>query len=155
MTQTQNPPPLLLGYIPDNGKLARRQRAAQLLEAVLDERIEPRMAINRWPEALKEPDRSMDCAYQALWHFESDEDKQQGELFYMDAQLELLRQITLYLKDGKDLPPHILKLYWTNEPVRFFYDRSPWVDSFTIARRFWQAVVRIWQQALDLCFEPG
>ena len=37
----------------------------------------------------------MAVAYQALWHFEADEDKQRAEVFYMDAQLELMRQMAV------------------------------------------------------------
>lgn len=152
MTQTFNPPPLMW-FIPDEGKQARRQRVAQLLEAILDERIEPRIAINRWPEPTKEIDPSVDCAYQALWHFEADEDKQKSELFYMDAQLELLRQIARHLQGGQDLPPHILALYRGKKGVRFFKDVSMMTESLGLVRKFWQEIQHIWNQALDLCFE--
>lgn len=154
MTQPAQSSPSLLRFVPDEGKTARRQRAAQLLEAVIDERMEPRMAINRWPEPIKEPDLSMDCAYQALWHFEADEDKQKTEMFYMDAQLELLRQMARHFKAGQDFPPYILTLYRKKSPIRFFYSLSPWADGFAIARRCWQEVRHIWQQAIDVCLEP-
>lgn len=153
MTQTSNPPPLMQ-FIPDEGKQARRQRAAQLIEAVLDERVEPRIAINRWPEPTQEIDRSLDCAYQALWHFEADEDKQKTELFYMDAQLELLRQIARHLQAGQDLPPYILALYRGKEQVRFFKAESAVIESFNLLRKCWREIRHIWEQALNICFEP-
>ncbi len=149
MISNQSPPPLMQ-FIPDGGRLARRQRAAQLLEAVIDERIEPRMAINRWPEPATEPDPSMDCAYQALWHFEADEDKQKSELFYMDAQLELLRQMSLALQQGHDLPGHILALYRPRGKVRFFQEKAPWTALPLWGKRFWQQARYIWGQALHL-----
>lgn len=152
-SQTSGQPPLM-GFIPDEGKQARRQRAAQLIEAVLDERIEPRIAINRWPEPNRELDPSMDCAYQALWHFEADEDKQKSELFYMDAQLELLRQMARHLKTGQDLPPHILTLYRGKTHVRFHQSDTAIDESVNLFRRGWQEIRHIWNQALDLCFEP-
>ncbi len=131
--------------------LEKRQRAAQLLEAVLDERIEPRIAINRWPESIEPPDPSLNCAYQALWHFEADEDKQQSEVFYMDAQLELLRQITGFLKKGQDLPAYMLQMYAVQQPVRFFYNR-PWLeDSQALLHLTWRTFLRFWRQTWQLC----
>jgi hypothetical protein len=137
-------------FIPDCGRLARRQRAAQLLEAVIDEQIEPRIAINRWPEPATEPDPSMDCAYQALWHFEADEDKQKSELFYLDAQLELLRQMSLALKQGADVPGHILALYRPRGKVRFFQEKAPWTVLPLWGKRALQQVRYTWQQAFQL-----
>jgi hypothetical protein len=153
MSQTFNPPPLMQ-YIPDTGRLARRQRAAQLLEAVIEERVEPRIAINRWPEPIIEPDASVNCAYQALWHFEADEEKQKTELFYMDAQWELLRQMSHCLKKGEDIPHHILALYSPQNQVRFFKTQSMWADGQQTVRHWWQAIHSIWRQALTLCFDP-
>jgi hypothetical protein len=131
-------------------QLARRQKAAQLLEDVLDERMEPRLAINRWPEPGDMPDASLDTAWQALWHFEADEDKQQSELFYLDAQLELLRQIARFLKEGRDLPAYFLQPYPEDHQVRFFYDLPPVQDSLRLLRqvkaRFWT----LWSTAWEL-----
>lgn len=154
MTHSSSASPSLLQFVPDEGKSARRQRAAQLLEAVIDERLEPRMAINRWPEPVKERDLSMDCAYQALWHFEADEDKQRTEVFYMDAQLELLKQMARHFQAGEDLPPYILALYRKKSPIRFFHALPPWADGLVIVRRFWREIRHIWRQAIDVCFEP-
>lgn len=154
MTQTPDLPPLMQ-YIPDAGKLSRRQRAAQLLEAVIEEQVEPRVAINRWPEPITEPDASVDCAYQALWHFEADEQKQQTELFYMDAQLELLRQMSRCLKSGQDLPGHILALYRPKSKVRYFQANSPWEDGGRRIQGWWREILGIWHQAIDLCFESA
>jgi hypothetical protein len=152
MSQTFNPPPIMQ-HIPDTGKLARRQRAAQLLEAVIEERVEPRIAINRWPEPVIESDPSINCAYQALWHFEADEEKQKRELFYMDAQWELLRQMSRCLKNGEDIPTHILALYPAQKQVRFFQSQSMWADGLKTVRHWWKAIHSIWRQALTLCFE--
>lgn len=134
----------------DPQQLARRQYAAQLLEAVIDERMEPRLAINRWPEPVELPDPSLDAAWQALWHFEADEDKQQTEMFYLDAQLELLRQMALHLKAGRDLPAYFLRTYPEEHQVQFFYDISPVEDSLNTAKRlkaqflhFWETICRL------------
>jgi hypothetical protein len=141
---------LMAFHNPDDLR-AKRQRAAQLLKAVLDERIEPRIAINRWPESNERPDPSLNCAYQALWHFESDEDKQKNELFYMDAQLELLRQMVGFLKEGKDLPLYIIRMYSPSQPIRFFYPRSWWEESWRLLCRSWQEFMAYWQQIWHLC----
>ncbi|WP_373532582.1 hypothetical protein [Vampirovibrio sp.] len=151
MNQTFHTPPIMQ-YVPDTGRLSRRQRAAQLLEAVIEEQVEPRIAINRWPEPITEPDPSVDCAYQALWHFEADENQQKTELFYMDAQLELLRQMSRCLQQGEALPPYILALYPPKSRVRFFQSQSAWADGHSTLRRWWRETRAIWQQALQVCF---
>ncbi|MEB3244725.1 MAG: hypothetical protein VKJ06_01930 [Vampirovibrionales bacterium] len=92
----------------------RRQHAGHLLEAVLDETLTARQALNRWPlfaPGKPEPDPSLAAAYQALWHFESDEEKQQGQVFYMDIQFEMLSAMSRFLKLGQPLPPDILTHY--------------------------------------------
>lgn len=89
-----------------------RKAAGDLLEAVFDERVTPRYALNHWPvlaDGWQDP--SLDAAFQALWHFEADEEKQQTEVYYMDAQLELIKQMAAYLQQGKDLPHYLLKAY--------------------------------------------
>lgn len=88
-----------------------RVYAGELLDAVIDERIEPRVALNRWPDVIMGKDQALDIAYQSLWHFESDEDLQQSEMFYMDAQLELLKQISIRLKQGSELPNYFSNQY--------------------------------------------
>lgn len=130
--------------------LRNRLSAGNLLDAVLDERMEARQAIVRWPEAGECPDSSLEVAYQALWHFESDEDRQRGELFYMDAQFELLSQMARYLQAGKPLPPYMLKAYSPDYRVRFFYGqdfgRDLWQEVRGLAERFF----RLWRTALGL-----
>jgi len=96
--------PHLMSFTTPTTQAERRAKAAQLLQAVIDETLEPRMAINRWPESHDSQDPSLDCAYLALWHFEADEVQQKTELFYMDAQLELLQQIAHCLTAGQNLP---------------------------------------------------
>lgn len=154
MSSSDKPAPHVMEFAQAQGKQARRLRAAQLIEAVLDEQIEPRIAINRWPESDELADPSLDCAYQALWHFEADGDKQQSELFYMDAQLELLRQIATSLAQGQDLPPYILRMYHQQTPVRFFYNVSFWQDSLRFFNRlrgeFSDAWQRVWTFGLSL-----
>lgn len=152
-SNTSSGPSLMEFYNPE-GILAKRQRAAQLIEGILNEQIEPRIAINRWPESTDIPDASLTCAYQAVWHFEADEDKQKSEMFYMDAQLELLRQIASFLRQGKDLPPYIIRMYSPDHQTRFYYDR-PWIeDSILLIRQIWQRFMAFWKQIWQLCLPP-
>ncbi len=90
--------------------LSHRQKVAHLLEGVFDECLTSRQAINRWP-CVVGVDASLDTAYQALMHFEADEEQQQTELFYIDAQLELLIQMASYLAKNEALPDYILLAY--------------------------------------------
>lgn len=112
---------------------AHRKQAAWLLEAVMDERMEARLAINSWPErvmgsddGIDQYDPSLAAAYQALWYFESDEERQANELFYLDAQLELLRQMAAFLKQGKELPAYMIRHYCPEQALQFYYSRNFW-----------------------------
>lgn len=105
----------------------RRRQAAELLLAVVGQQLTPRQGLSRWPampshDAL--PDESLKAAYNALWHVEADEEAQQREMFYLDAQLELLRQMARYLAEGLDLPAFVLQAYRNKPDVVFFDDRA-------------------------------
>lgn len=132
--------------------MARRRQAAWLLEAVLEERMEARLAINRWPEPLsdrspeEQADPSIDVAYQALWHFEADEERHRTELFYLDAQLELLRQMAAFLKEGRDLPPYIRQAYSSEHCLAFYYPRTWWEALWYGLRRQGVAWASAWRR---------
>ncbi len=130
--------------------LRNRLSAGHLLDAVLDERMEARQAIVRWPETGECPDLSLDVAYQALWHFEADEERQRGELFYMDAQFELLSQMARYLLAGKPLPPYMLKAYSPDYRVRFFYGQDFWRDLWQELQACGAWFYRLWRSAVGL-----
>lgn len=101
----------------------RRQEAAELMEAVLDERITPQQALNQWPSG-NWYDTSLAVAYQMLWHLEADEDQQQTELYYMDAQLALIQETARILFRGADLPPHLSMVYPHTHQVRYYQGAS-------------------------------
>lgn len=126
-------------------QFARRHQAAQLLEDVLDERLVPQLAINRWPEPTNIPDESLDCAFKALWHFEADEQQQKSEVYYIDLQLELLRQMAVFLKKGHDLPAYLLSAYGV-QPIKFYYQRTPWKDYCIRVQERWARLVLLWQK---------
>lgn len=138
----------------DSPLMLARQHAAHLLEAVADERLSASFAINRWPELSVQSDPSLNAAFQALWHFEADEEQQQHELFYMDAQLALLRQMAATLRTGQALAPHFLNAYSPEHTVRFFYNRTPWQDSQQRLTGWLHDIRRIWTDAWALSGLP-
>jgi hypothetical protein len=97
-----------------------RQYASQLLQAVLHDETKANEALTYWPllvDGSKKPlptqDPSLQVAYHLLWHFECDQGMshngyQQTELFYMDVQFELLKQVAKALQDGHPLSQDIL-----------------------------------------------
>ncbi len=101
----------------------RRKQAADLMEGVLEERFKPVFALTRWPEN-QDNDLSLDVAYHILWHHESDEDNQQQEVFYMDAQLELMTQVIRYMSQGKPLPPYFVSAYSPDMTTSLFKERT-------------------------------
>lgn len=130
--------------------LMARQRAALLLRHVLDTPEEANVALTYWPQLLPHlgQDASLDVAYQMLWHFECDtgnnrEGLRYSEPFYVDMQLELLKQASTYLARGEALPYDILSNYQLDkshpsQPPRYWqgyqggagYQRyiQPWLD---------------------------
>lgn len=127
-----------------------RQQVAQLLNDVLDERITAQVAINRWPVPQVVVDPSLECAFWALWHFEADEVQQQTEVYYLDAQLELLRQMAQFLAQGQDLPPYMLATYTGHAPVRFYYPLTPWKGYIKRVQARWNACRLYLEKAFGL-----
>jgi hypothetical protein len=137
--------------------IAQRKQAAWLLEAVMDERMEARLAINSWPErvmgsddGIEHRDLSLDAAYQALWYFESDEERHQNEMFYLDAQLELLRQMATFLKQGKELPAYMIRHYTPESYLQFYYPRNFWRALIHDTKHQIAAWAKAWKSALRL-----
>lgn len=117
----QSPNKSTTPFRPSTDLERRRLHAGRLIEGVLNEELSAGYALTRWPMPPKkdgEPDLSLQAAYQALWHFEADADRQRSELFYMDAQMELLSQISRYLCHGRPLPAHMLNAYHNSYSCR-------------------------------------
>ncbi len=103
--------------------VAARKRAGALMHQLLWDETTANEALTYWPTLQKGllPDDSLQVAYQLVWHFECDEGMaKQGlrytELFYMDIQLELLKQCAGYLLMGHPLPQDIITCYTYYEP---------------------------------------
>lgn len=123
---------------------ARRKQAATLLEAVIEERLMPAVALSQWPllsgvsESSSRPvkeDPSLLVAYQTLWFFEADsDDRHHQETFYLDAQLQLLNLMMRYFSLGKPLPEYLLSAYSAEHQTAYYQTKSYWqmvLDSFT------------------------
>lgn len=87
-----------------------RKQASALIEAVIADEISPRAALNTWP-LLGNEDSSVRCAYTMLWFYESDEERHHRELFYSDIQIQALKEVCQYLKQGAPLPNALLQEY--------------------------------------------
>lgn len=104
-----------------------RHQAGLLISQVLAEEITSRYALNHWPQAtLWDP--TLQAAYQALWHFEADESAQQQEMYYMDAQLALLKNMASYLEQGISFPDYIHRAYSNAHFVKVVeWQPLPWL----------------------------
>ncbi len=135
-------------------KLSNRQRAAQLLDAMLDDFLTPRQVINRWPCPSGE-DLSLDVTYQALMHFESDEAQQQTEVFYIDAQLALLTQMVSYLAHNEPLPRYMCSAYEQEASLLktgYYQDSTVFHSPFQGVVQWVKNGIRIAHEALKLIF---
>lgn len=117
----------------ENSKVvAYRQQTAQLLNGVLAEALTPQQAVNHWP-CPQGVDASIDLAMQALLHFESDEDEQQTELYYLDAQLQWLGDIANVLSVGESLSPAMLQGLTPDLSTGYYDpDRAKWGPLLTL-----------------------
>ncbi len=90
--------------------IAYRKQAAALIDAVLNDEILPRTALNCWPTWGNE-DLSVRCAYTMLWYFEADEDRHKVEPFYADLQIKTLQEANACLREGLAIPSTLMKDY--------------------------------------------
>ncbi len=85
-----------------------RKFVGRLIYAVLTERKNVREAIKLFP---KTKDRSVECAYHALVHYEADEEMRYKDIEYRDAQDDYLEFLAQTLSEGKILPQNIIDEY--------------------------------------------
>lgn len=90
------------------GLQENRQFVSRLIISVLTEQVNVREAIKMFPETT---DRSIECAYHALVHFEADEEMRRIDIEYREAQDDYLESIAQTLSQGKDLPKNIIDEY--------------------------------------------
>jgi hypothetical protein len=90
-------------------RLKNRQKVSELIISVLTERIPVRQALLWFPS--DKLDKSIECAWHALLHYEADEDLRARDIDYREEQDEYLYFLSTLLQEGKDLPMNILKDY--------------------------------------------
>lgn len=78
-----------------------RKKAGQILQQVLDGKISPEKARNKWPKYGG--DTSLDIAYHTLYHFEDDEDIRQKDPKYAEWQIDQIRKMITSLKTGNSV----------------------------------------------------
>lgn len=89
-------------------EIKNRKYVARLVYEVLTERKTAREAILRFPETR---DKSIECAYHALVHFEADEEIRYKDFDYREEQNDYLEFIAQTLSEGKSLPRNIIADY--------------------------------------------
>ena len=87
---------------------ADRKTAGRLIISVLTEQRNVREAIKMFPET---DDKSVECAYHALVHYEADEEMRKYDIEYREAQDDYLDSIAQTLIQGKSLPQNIIDEY--------------------------------------------
>jgi hypothetical protein len=130
----------------------RRRQAGGLLNAVFDETLTPREAINQWPTLAgqPEPDPSIAAAFKSLWHFEADEVQQQTTVFYVDIQLDTLLLMAKLLSQAKALPEELLSHYAQYQTMPSLEKIDPQAPGATSpieygVQSFWRWLRRQWQ----------
>ena len=88
--------------------IRNRKYVARLVYAVLTEKKTAREAILLFPETK---DKSIECAYHALVHFEADAELRYMDIDYREEQNDYLELIAQTLYAGKALPQNIIADY--------------------------------------------
>jgi hypothetical protein len=111
-----------------------RQKVSELIIAVLTEQIPVRQALLDFP---KDPlDKSIQCAWHALIHYEADEDMRAKDLEFKEEQDDFLYFLSTILKNGENLPVNILKDY------KNFHGGAPIP---TDEKSFWAKVLKLFR----------
>ena len=134
----------------------RRVRAGRLLDWVLDEAIAAPHALAQWPVPVTPPgevpgDPSLEAAYQALWHFHSDEGARLASPYYLDAQLRLLRTMADTLSRAEPLSADILGAYrYATAAPRFYSAKGRWREPLDALTGKGVGMMRLFQSAWHL-----
>ena len=88
--------------------IKNRKYIGRLIYTVLAEQKSVREAIMLFPQSS---DKSIECAYHALIHYEADEDLRYRDFDYREEQNDYLEFIAETLSQGKSLPRNIIADY--------------------------------------------
>lgn len=89
--------------------LEQRQFVSSLIFSVLTGKITVKNALLKFPHGTE--DKSIQAAWHAVLHYESDEDLRNKDFNYAQEQDEYLEFIAFTLKEGKSLPLNIINSY--------------------------------------------
>lgn len=95
-----------------------RIEAAELLIGVLEQKIDFRNAIKKFPQHID--DDSLKCAFHALLYYDADDEYREADPEYAQEQNEYLKYIADLLQKGEDIPVNILQEYkniYENTPL--------------------------------------
>lgn len=90
-------------------RVKNRQKVSGLIISVLTEQTTVRQALMSFP--IDKFDKSIECAWHALIHYEADEDLRAKDADFREEQDDFLYFLSTLLKEGRDLPVNILKDY--------------------------------------------
>jgi len=102
-----------------------KQSAGRLIQKVLDRALSARDCLAQWPSGGDLGDETLDCAFEALNHYESDEDIRQRDPAYAQRQREELQLLVDCLLNDQPLPPR-LKRFLTPIPLNPIW----WIKEF-------------------------
>jgi len=88
-----------------NNLVEVRKSAANILKKMLDRKLIPKEAKDKWPSYKK--DKILDIAFHALDHFEADEDIRLKDKKYAKWQTEQIQKIILCLETGEPIEKDI------------------------------------------------
>jgi len=94
-----------------------RKFVSSLIFNVLTEKITVRKALSLFPGNVN--DKSINCAWHALLHYEADEDYRLKNPDFLSVQTDSLEMIAFTLQEGKVLPKNIISDYYK------YYEMAP------------------------------
>ncbi len=100
-----------------NSVIQARKLVSGIIIDVLTEKTSVREAIKKFPPDID--DKSVECAFHALLHFEADEDYRSHDKIYAEEQEEYLEYLAGLLAGGEDIPANIIEEYGE------YYESSP------------------------------
>jgi hypothetical protein len=87
-----------------------RTKVSAIIIKILTSTLSVREALKNFPKDVQ--DRSLECAWHAIIHYEADEDIRARDIEYAEAQDDYLEMIANILKEGGELPDNIIESYY-------------------------------------------
>ena len=87
----------------------QRKKVYKLYMGVLTKKLSVRTALSKFPKDCE--DATINAAWHALCHYESDEDIRLKDSMYKEVQDEYIEFIAHTLEKGNELPENVIKSY--------------------------------------------